>query len=54
MNLGKKLAEGFAVDTDSLDSETEEPRTGPIEIVPQIDTGTSDVTAEAPAEPVTV
>jgi hypothetical protein len=45
MNLGKKLAEGYAVDTES--TEIDEPRTGPIVIV------TDEVLAEAPAEPVT-
>lgn len=45
MNLGKKLAEGFAVD-----AEIEEPRTGPIEIVAE----TAEVPVEAPVEPATV
>lgn len=44
MNLGKKLAEGFAVDT-----EIEDVATGPIPVV----TETVEVTVEEPAEPVT-
>jgi hypothetical protein len=48
MNLGKKLAEGYADDT-----ETEEPRTGPIQIVAEAPEA-ADVTVEAPAEPATV
>lgn len=48
MNLGKKLAEGYAVDT-----ENEEPRTGPIQIVTEAPEP-ADVTVEAPAEPASV
>lgn len=44
MDLGKKLAEGYAVDAEI--ETIEEPQTGPIEIVP-------DVRADAP-EPTTV
>jgi len=33
MDLGKKLAEGYAVDVEAA---VEEPRTGPIEIVPEV------------------
>lgn len=47
MNLGKKLAEGFAVDTDDADVQT-----GPIEIVTASDA--PEVQVETPAEPATV
>lgn len=54
MNLGKKLAEGYAVDTvdDTVDGEVVadiEPRTGPIAIVTVRD---DDVRTDASATPV--
>jgi len=46
VNLGKKLAEGYAGDSDV--TEIEEPRTGPIMIVAE------DVRGDVPTEPVEV
>lgn len=50
MNLGKKLAEGFAVDSE-VGSEIAGAQTGPMEIVAELP---APVQVEAPAEPATV
>lgn len=49
MNLGKKLAEGFAVDA-GIYAEISADDTGPIEIVVEA----AEIPAEIPAEPATV
>jgi len=53
MNLGKKLAEGFAVDTESIVGiEYTDVQTGPIEIVTA--SAAPEAQVETPAEPAAV
>lgn len=51
MNLGKKLAEGYATDTESIEVPTPAETTGPIPIVTAAED--TDVRTEAPHQPVT-